>query len=125
MEIDVLVEGTDELAGADIQILHSNIAAPANKINNIHHHHDNNNNDDPDDDNHTQGDVLWNPAFVNCILQNHLNHNYNGEDKVDNKEGGSNHSPRYQHLVYTVDFEQFHDTVPVPRDCSASPCVPY
>jgi Inward rectifier potassium channel transmembrane domain len=107
LEVVVLVEGTDELTGAAIQTRHSYMAAPAHGNAN-----DNNNH-------HAQGDVVWNRAFVNCILP------YPSNQDEEEEESGRNSQPRYQHPVCTVDFELFHDTVPVPRDCLASPYVPY
>jgi Inward rectifier potassium channel transmembrane domain len=130
LEIVVLVEGTDELTGAAIQTRHSYMAGPATTCNNnnvnsnTNRHDNNNNNNNANSQQQQQGDVVWNRAFVNCILPYHPHHHDHHDEEEDEEEFVRN-SSRYHHPVCTVDFARFHDTVSVPRDCLASPYVPY
>lgn len=98
LEIVVLVEGIDELTGAAIQTRHSYSTSTIME--------------DADED----GDVVWNHAFVNCIMPCEEE---DDNDVVDEEE------ERMEHPICAVDFAKFHDTHPVPRDCLASPYVPF
>lgn len=96
VEIVVLLEGTDELTGAVIQTRHSYSTSC-----------------DEED-----GDVVWNRAFVNCILP------YHDSDLMNDEEVAAPEEPCIG-PVCTVDFSKFHDTFQVPRDCLMSPYVPF
>lgn len=119
IEIVVLVEGTDELTGVAIQTRHSYCAGDETTLRIDHHTEDDAGSEVAEE----EGDVVWNRAFVNCI------HPYN--EYEDEERGGafrrrrySSSSHNHHHPVCTVDFSQFHDVVPTPRDCVASPYVP-
>eukprot|EP00797_Seminavis_robusta_P000826 Sro1050_g235490.1 rectifier potassium channel 2 (377) ;mRNA; r:8186-9316 len=119
IEIVVLVEGTDELTGAAIQARHSYSAAS----NNCNNHNNNTTTMSDQEMEEEEGDVVWNRAFASCILP------YRPEDALDYDDDVESitQSSRYRRNHYpvcTVDFERFHDTVPVPRDCFASPYLP-
>jgi len=108
VEIVVLVEGTDELTGAAIQTRHSYSTSPPPAAPAV----DNSRSDQPP----VEGDVQWNRAFASCISLT----------EADPEQGYQQRWSQYtQHPVCTVDFSRFHDVVPTPRNCFASPHVPF
>ena len=126
LEVIVLVEGTDELTGAAIQARHSYCTSPPLESQEVENR---TTGAREDDENHDEGDVVWNRAFANCILPCQSENADIGDAEMQGpgvtRGGQQSRQSHRASPVCTVDFSLFHDTVPTPRNCFASPHVPF